>query len=65
MKDVCSPLNKAKKASPGLEPRPLKGANPKHAPIYAGTGPTKLAGGGSRDTSNPDPFPITIDVSWR
>jgi hypothetical protein len=65
--EVCSPLNKARKATPALTPRLLKGANPKHAPIYSGTGPVKLAPGGARDTSNPDPFPITgkIDVSWR
>jgi hypothetical protein len=45
MRDVCSPINKKTKASPGLDPRPLKGANPKHAAIYnGGGGSSKLSG---------------------
>jgi hypothetical protein len=63
MKDVCSPINKARAAgSPQL-------VKVKHAPVY---GPPATGGGnaprasltanvtvrtGGRDLSNPDPFP--------
>jgi hypothetical protein len=46
MQTVCSPLNKARKATPGLEPRSLASVNPKHAQIYnSNAGPAKLSAG--------------------
>jgi hypothetical protein len=43
MQTVCSPVNKMKKATPGINPRPLASANPKHAPVYQGGGGSKLS----------------------
>ena len=45
MQTICSPINKPRKATPALTPRPLSSANPKHAAIYnGGGGPSKLSG---------------------
>jgi hypothetical protein len=46
MRTVCSPVNSMKKATPGLTPKPLRGANPSHAPVYEG-------GGGSSSKLSP------------
>jgi hypothetical protein len=37
-KDVCSLLNRPRKPSPGIAPKPLASANPKHTAIYSGGG---------------------------
>ena len=71
MKDVCSPLNRMKKATPLPHPDKNK-RNPPHAPVYgppatggrnAGPSPPAISGAisvtraGGRNLSDPDPFP--------
>ena len=68
MREVCSPINRMKKATPLPHPDKNK-RNPARAPIY---GPPATGGGnaprasltadvtvrtGSRNLSDPDPFP--------
>jgi hypothetical protein len=68
MREVCSPINRMKKATPLPHPDKNK-RNPAHAPVY---GPPATGGGnaprptltadvtvrtGGRNLSDPDPFP--------
>jgi hypothetical protein len=43
IQEVCSPLNKMKTPKPGIDPKPLSSANPKHPPVYQGGGSSKLS----------------------